>query len=212
MVGSSRVKSARARCSGEMKLQPMFRENSTATSNTRLQLPEKGMSISSPEPDGDGAPGVKSLAPMPRHSSRARSMLIPDERNPPADRSSAMSPSSRWRGATAPSPSPLASRCDSTTAFTARSVNRSNTALTTTPPRRRGAGAASRAADARIGRPAATATALPPPPAPAGENRRRRPAPVARMDADGTDDDEQQHASIALPRAAKLAPNSPHGV
>jgi hypothetical protein len=32
------------------------------------------------------------------------------------------------------------------------------------------------------------------------------------MDADGTDDDEQQHASIALPRAAKLAPNSPHGV
>lgn len=107
-------------------------------------------------------------------------------------------------------PIPRASRCENTTAFTARSVNRSNTALTTTP--RAARRAASRAADARIGRPAATATALPPPPAPAGENRRRRPAPVARMDADGTDDDEQQHASIALPRAAKLAPNSPHGV
>lgn len=195
-------------CSGEMKLHPMFLENSTAASKTRLLAPEKGTSVASPT----GACASPSLPTAARHASRARSTRTPEARNPSGDRSSATRPSSRWCGATVSSSIPRASRCENTTAFTARSVNRSNTALTTTPPRRRGAGAASRAADARIGRPAATATALPPPPAPAGENRRRRPAPVARMDADGTDDDEQQHASIALPRAAKLAPNSPHGV
>jgi hypothetical protein len=61
----------------------------------------------------------------------------PDQRNPARDRSSAMRPSSRWCGATTSSPIPCASRCQKTTAFTARSVNRSNTAQMTPVPRHR---------------------------------------------------------------------------
>jgi hypothetical protein len=61
----------------------------------------------------------------------------PDPRNPAGDRSSATRPSSRWCGATTSSPIPRASRCQKTTAFTARSVNHSNTARTTPVPRRR---------------------------------------------------------------------------
>lgn len=185
-----------ARCSGETKLEPMFLESTTATSKTCLVGAAKGTSVSSPDDPGLDAAVAESaslaLAAMPRHSSRARSMLIPDERKPPEDRSSATRPRRRWRGATAGSPSPRASRCDSTTALTARSVNRSNTALMTPGPRRRGTAVASITAETRSGR----AGVLPP--AAAGIRRRRATSgAAARMDADGADEDEQQHASIA---------------
>uniref|UniRef100_A0A0A9CU73 Uncharacterized protein n=2 Tax=Arundo donax TaxID=35708 RepID=A0A0A9CU73_ARUDO len=195
-------------CSGEMKLQPMFLENSTAASKTRLLAPENGTSVASPGAACAGPP----LLRVARHASRARSTRTPDPRNPAADRSSATRPSSRWCGATASSPIPRASRCENTTAFTARSVNRSNTALTTAPrrrwccPRRGAAGVASVTADALSGR--ASASALPP--AADTENRRRRAgSEVARMDADGADEDEQQHASIVRIRRRSTPRISP---
>jgi hypothetical protein len=204
VVGSSREKSAMARCSGETKLEPMFLESTTATSKTCLVGAAKGTSVSSPDDPGLDAAVAESaslaLAAMPRHSSRARSMLIPDERKPPEDRSSATRPRRRWRGATAGSPSPRASRCDSTTALTARSVNRSNTALTTpTPPLRARRVGAAAAADAGRGSGCASTTALPNPAAPqraAGAASLRAAAP--RPPAVRTDDEvEQQHTSIA---------------
>lgn len=181
-------------CSGEMKLQPIFLENSTAASKTRLLADENGTSVAIPVAACAG-PGLPRAS---RHASRARSTRRPEPRNPTRVRSSATRPSSRWCGATVSSPIPRASRCENTTAFTARSVNRSNTALTTPGPRlRRGtAVVASIAADARSGRAGA---GVHPPPAPAEMRRRRRAAAsgaAARMDADGADEDEQQHASI----------------
>lgn len=185
--------------SGEMKLHPMFLENSTALTKTRLLAAENGTSVASPVA-ACAAPRFPTVA---RQASRARSIRRAGPRKPAAERSSATRPSSRWCGATASSPIPRASRCECTTALTARSVKRSNTALTTAPrrccPRRAGVVVAeSGAGDARSG--CASATALP---AAAedgdadGGKRRRRPAPVAaRMDADGADDDEQQQASI----------------
>lgn len=183
--------------SGEMKLHPMFLENSTALTKTRLLAAENGTSVASPVAACAG-PRFPTAA---RHASRARSIRAAGPRKPAAERSSATRPSSRWCGATASSPIPRASRCECTTALTARSVKRSNTARTTAPrrccPRRGGVVVAeSGDGDARSG--CASATALPPADGDGdGEKRRRRPAPVAaRMDADGADDDEQQQASI----------------
>lgn len=60
----------------------------------------------------------------------ATSIVMPEPRNPTGDRSSATSPSSRCCVKTMSLPRAFASRWANTTALIARSVNRSNTALT----------------------------------------------------------------------------------
>jgi hypothetical protein len=95
--------------------------------------------------------------------------------------------------------------------LTARSVNRSNTALTTPPPlRRRGAGlalalAAGRGSGSGSGSWCASTIALPNPaaaphrPAGAASIRAAPPWPTVRTDDD--EEVEQQHTSIATGRA-----------
>lgn len=107
----------------------MLLEYSTAASNTRLLLTEKGMSVA----ERGGAPAEEAASSsssfqMLRTASRALVMVMPEPRNPSGERSSAIRPRSKCWVKTMSFPRAKASLWEKMTDLMARSVKRSKAA------------------------------------------------------------------------------------